>query len=150
MAQGAWPFPHELCCLWLNARSSLQATMPLPQVSFYSEIRSPDYLSPSQVVRSFDSFCNSGDSSGPHLPSFGGILALGPALPCVWGANASGLAATALSVLPVGSMPVAPLTRAGAVLATSSTFPFLFAPVSAHSALFSSQPHQWVQYQWPP
>jgi len=66
-------------------------------------------------------FRSRGGGSGPRLLSCGGVSGIGPASPCVQGANASGLAALALSASLAGSMPSVPPARAGVAPTTGTT-----------------------------
>jgi len=70
--------------------------------------------------------------SGSCLPSCGSISDLGPALLCIQGVNALGLAALALSASLAGSMLAVPLARAGAAPTTASTPPCSCTSASAH------------------
>ena len=60
------------------------------------------------------------------------------ALPCVQGANASGLVAVALSALPTGLTPAVPSARAGAASATGSALPHCCASMPQGSTSLAS------------
>ena len=75
---------------------------------------------------------SSGSALSSPSPSCRGVSTSCLALSSAQGTNTSGLAVTAYLALPVGSMLVGPLARAGTTPATGNAPPYLCMSMSAH------------------